>query len=104
MRKDHEPLSLSVAYVHTIPDGQRKIAGFNSSSAVWPNIREKSRQKFVKISVPSHSTLLSFCQIFMTITNLQAAKTHSIVLTVVFIRTDVPSSQYRGYRELGEGE
>ena len=26
--------------------------------------------------------------------HLQAAKTHSIVLTVVFIRTDVPSSQY----------
>jgi len=40
---------------------------FVTISKVLPNIREKSRQKFVKISVTLCSTLLSFCQIFMTI-------------------------------------
>ena len=33
--------------------------------------------------------------IFRFHVHLQAAKAHSIVFTVVFIRTDVPSSQYR---------
>src|SRR6266566_2030034 len=35
-----------------------------------PNICEKNYQKFVTISVALRSTLLSFCQIFLTITTL----------------------------------
>ncbi len=41
---------------------------FVTISKVPPNICEKSRQKSVTISVTLRSTLLSFCQIFMTIT------------------------------------
>ena len=36
-------------------------------SKVWPNIREKSCQKFVAISITSRSILMSFCQINVTI-------------------------------------
>src|SRR5215470_17986182 len=50
----------------------RKEVGFRqifvTISGVWPNMCEKSCQKFVAIRVTSCSTLLSFCQIFLTIT------------------------------------
>jgi short chain dehydrogenase len=48
-------------------------------------------------AIPSPTILVSISLIiFRFHVHLQAAKAHSIVLTVVFIRTDVPSSQYRG--------
>ena len=43
---------------------------FVTISKVSPNIREKSCQKFVTISVPPRSTLLSYCQIVVTITKV----------------------------------
>jgi hypothetical protein len=43
MRRDHEPLSLSVAYVHTTLDEQCKIADFDNASVVWPNICDDKR-------------------------------------------------------------
>jgi 8-oxo-dGTP diphosphatase len=46
---------------------------------VSPNSCEKSCQKFVTISVALRSTLLSFCQIFLTITTHLAARGWDIV-------------------------
>ena len=57
MRKGHKPLSLSIAYVLTIPDEQCKIADLDNAHGVWPNIREKSCQKCVTITaVPDEFT------------------------------------------------
>ena len=56
---------------------------------VSPNICEKSCQKFVTISMTSRSILLSFCQIFMTITtDLKDSETVIIVTETVITVTE----------------